>query len=1845
MGCGASTAVPPPTRAPAPSGPHVYGRPSFQEEQPAPHRETSEWENGLEGGGQPEAAPGDGGAGVESCSEPEQLGALPGARAAAEATAPCTPQGAPGVALPRTPRERSSRSFASTPATPRRACPVMISYRVAETGEDGDGTVFRLQAALEARGYSVFVGEKAIVGAAKWPKTIQDGVLSCKAFVVLCSPTYGATEWTEAELSLAKNEGKPLVPVWHSGPYPPPAVKIFLTAMQRIPGGSCNMTGDQPGLRKAALEDVADEVCEALERVGVPRDLLGEGSFKDGVWEETIGVETKGGAQNDARAQGGEMEASAGDLAENGVDMHEAPTVAAEDERAGPGVEAAADDGTAPGAEGLEGDTAPLELDNASAPPAVSATGAIEADIQLVVDEPRGLSMDIMATVGDAADEAAQEREQAKQRRASLTKDRGAAALRARKAGALLAPGSLLQKLPSIKEGMNVLKDALSGGALAGPPSLSSQVASNNEGGDEAASAPPVGARSFRRLSSFKEEGIQLPGMSSQAMDDLSEGGMPDVVFRKLNDPGLKLSVDERLECLQGCIAAGECRAAKGDGCNMVMVIGNTGAGKSTLVNFLHGCVMESVRLDSEQGRKKKVVRVSADSEVKELMEIGHTNRSMTFIPDVERAPDGRWTWVDCPGFLDNRGPEINIANAVNIKRTIARAQSVRVVVILNYHSLKSDRGKGVRDLAKILQALFSDAGRMQQLAGSVLLGVTQTPPADENGDSNELEDIRGEVSDTTGLGEDEAAIITSLASSMFLYHPINKGAESWSSREMLLEAIAALTPIDDPGDVFRTVLTLEDESALREIVQALASRVEAGLRERDYLLVGKTLASLNSIERVDNIFVTRLLSQARDGALNTVSQMREHAMQNLMLDLFEEAEHAIDELMKVKRAFAHGAPKLARVALDCARSVQTALIRRRRDVEDMARLRTMAESANDLRAVLQKQIDKLEGMQEASREQVAGLEAQLSEAREASAAQKERLATDFAAEQERLRSQLQKASEQERARLETEIEALNAAKNKHLQELDERASKNEEILERTLAENRRLAEKHEEQMREARAREAEEKARVEAAEAEERRLAEENAARAEQEEQERNQANRRDGEGYTALMRAARAGDSAEVKRLLSLGTEVNLIEGEGIGRTALMFAAIGGFVPSVRLLLEGGADPDIKTSDGRTALALAKAKRNWRVTDMLRDRTTPFDEERDSSGNTALMRAAEEGEVETVRELLAAGADVDAHNDAGHTALITACENSRTTCVEALLQNGAGVAPTDGGRRTALHWTAARGDCVALRALIEADATLDAVNESNRTPLHFAANAGHTECVRALVDAGANVDLKDSAGDTAADDARSAGYTKCARICGSGEDLGDPDEALLSAAGDGDLMKMRRCLAAGANVNCKSSGERTPLMRAALNNGGVSCVEMLIEAGADVNIIDSWGDAALDDVQASSTEKEEKIALLKKHGALRSGEMFWRAVEQKDLSATKAYIKSGVRLDKTDIPDSERAAKFAIAQCVSILDNAIVNNANDGDGRAARALCHICEDSPSRKELMVTAGAIKPLVGALEKGSTMAKEYAAFALKNVANSDRRRQQRIVDEGAIEPLVNLLEHDDTDVSRNAVWALSFLGDSASWCERMVDRGALPYLVQMLRSENASIQEYAPQVLLYIIRANKCHIMSAVECGLVPNIVALLQDDKSDLDAKAHSLGLLGDAHREDSQLKAKFTLDGVKIVVSLISSEHALIANKAANAVGLICSNNDTAKSRFLHAGAVKALVAVLDCHSDNMVQQWSALQSLFNLASMAAPAIRNAGAVAKARLFLKYTRSEDEDKKHAAEKGRDLLQRLDAD
>ncbi|MCY4188296.1 MAG: ankyrin repeat domain-containing protein, partial [Bryobacterales bacterium] len=63
----------------------------------------------------------------------------------------------------------------------------------------------------------------------------------------------------------------------------------------------------------------------------------------------------------------------------------------------------------------------------------------------------------------------------------------------------------------------------------------------------------------------------------------------------------------------------------------------------------------------------------------------------------------------------------------------------------------------------------------------------------------------------------------------------------------------------------------------------------------------------------------------------------------------------------------------------------------------------------------------------------------------------------------------------------------------------------------------------------------------------------------------------------------------------------EVNLTDG-GEGYTALMFAAAEGHADIVQMLLDKGADPDLRDTDGESALKFASDKRHQDVIDVLR-------------------------------------------------------------------------------------------------------------------------------------------------------------------------------------------------------------------------------------------------------------------------------------------------------------------------------------------------------------------------------------------------------------------------------------------------------------------------------------------------------------------------------------------------------------------------------------------------------------------------------------------------------------------
>ena len=68
------------------------------------------------------------------------------------------------------------------------------------------------------------------------------------------------------------------------------------------------------------------------------------------------------------------------------------------------------------------------------------------------------------------------------------------------------------------------------------------------------------------------------------------------------------------------------------------------------------------------------------------------------------------------------------------------------------------------------------------------------------------------------------------------------------------------------------------------------------------------------------------------------------------------------------------------------------------------------------------------------------------------------------------------------------------------------------------------------------------------------------------------------------ALVRAAAAGDTAEVRRLLAAGADVDGRTADG--RTAVTAAALGDHVATARALVDAGADVDLQDDDRNNPL-----------------------------------------------------------------------------------------------------------------------------------------------------------------------------------------------------------------------------------------------------------------------------------------------------------------------------------------------------------------------------------------------------------------------------------------------------------------------------------------------------------------------------------------------------------------------------------------------------------------------------------------------------------------------------------
>jgi ankyrin repeat protein len=249
------------------------------------------------------------------------------------------------------------------------------------------------------------------------------------------------------------------------------------------------------------------------------------------------------------------------------------------------------------------------------------------------------------------------------------------------------------------------------------------------------------------------------------------------------------------------------------------------------------------------------------------------------------------------------------------------------------------------------------------------------------------------------------------------------------------------------------------------------------------------------------------------------------------------------------------------------------------------------------------------------------------------------------------------------------------------------------------------------------------------------------------------------------------------------------------------------------------------------------------------------------------SIHKAAEDGNIEAVKQHLAAGTDVNAKDDDGYTPLDYAVPAGKEETADLLRKHG-GIS----GAEDSIHVAAIMGKIEAVKQHLAAGADVNAKHMNGSTPLHWAAWEGHMEVVELLIAKGADVNAKNNKSITPLDAAITRSHTEIADLLRkhggkTGEELKAagkptapvaeaaspepptakaPDISIHQAAYDGNIEAVKQHLAAGTDVNAKADGGVTPLHGAAAG-GQNEIAELLIAEGADVNAKDENGSTPL--------------------------------------------------------------------------------------------------------------------------------------------------------------------------------------------------------------------------------------------------------------------------------------------------------------------------------------------------------------------------------------------------------------
>ena len=352
-----------------------------------------------------------------------------------------------------------------------------------------------------------------------------------------------------------------------------------------------------------------------------------------------------------------------------------------------------------------------------------------------------------------------------------------------------------------------------------------------------------------------------------------------------------------------------------------------------------------------------------------------------------------------------------------------------------------------------------------------------------------------------------------------------------------------------------------------------------------------------------------------------------------------------------------------------------------------------------------------------------------------------------------------------------------------------------------------------------------------------------------------------RKGNIYDKLYNAALKGELSIVKDILENHNTV--LSPDENGQTSLYAACIGNHLEIINLLTDGGYDVNHQDNEGKTVLHIAFENHIPNLAHTLITQFSANIEIRDVQDWTPLHTAIDRGYYSYSKELSEKFLHHDVGTEISWIQLHAACYQENIQHVQCLLDAHTDVDHNSSAGYTPLHIAVSKSNVDLVTLLLDQDVNVNCVTIDGKTPLHIAADKGDENIIQKLLTHKADPSLKDSPGNTSLHLAVRVKEVKpIIRKTGASKISTFPAPYHKCS-----IETVQAIIDHGVDVNAVNNTGQTPLWLACCD-GQVDFVKILLDTGADTNIIDKYGDSCLHAAMHGhcSTEVIQKIL---DHGA----------------------------------------------------------------------------------------------------------------------------------------------------------------------------------------------------------------------------------------------------------------------------------------------------------------------------------------------------------------------------------------